>query len=111
MFIPHAFVEECLTIDQLQEVMKIKDVINRWHDLGLELVDSYKELKDIKAKHPNEISACCHEMFKKWLYKTHDANWKQLITALDDLGMNTAANAIIKQFKLDEQLPCIGMYL
>ena len=36
-------------------------------------------------------------MFKEWLVVKPDANWNQLIDALNNIGMNTAATNIKKK--------------
>ena len=87
---------------QLQEVMRIKDFdVTRWRDLGLELVDSNKVLKVIEADHPGNIDTCCRVMFEKWLEKIPDASWSQLVAALNNIEMNTAADAVSKLLKPD----------
>ena len=75
------------------------DIITRWRDLGLELVDSNKILKVIETNHPSDVDTCCRLMFEKWLEKTPDANWNQLVTALNNIEMATAADAVRKLFK------------
>ena len=93
IFCPGPCVGDRPNIKQLLEVMRIKDVdiTTRWRDLGLELVDSNKTvLKVIEANHHNDVDTCCRVMFEKWLEITPDANWSQLITALINIGMNTA---------------------
>ena len=94
-------IEDRPSIKQLLEVMRIKDIdiTTRWRYLGLELVDSNKILKVIEANHPNDVDTCCREMFEKWLEKTPDASWKQLITALNNIEMNTPADVISKRLK------------
>ena len=81
--------------------MRIEDIglITQWRDLGLELVDSNNVLKVIETDHPNDVNTCCRMMFEKWLEKTPDASWSQLITALNNIKMNTAADAVSKLFK------------
>ena len=81
--------------------MRIKniDITTRWRDLGLELVDSNKILKVIEADHPSDVNTCCRLMFEKWLERTPDASWSQLVTALNNIEMNTAADAVNKLFK------------
>lgn len=88
-------------MQQLSTVMRIEDsaIATKWHELGLELVDSNRILKDIKTDHPSDVNACCISMFEKWLERTPDANWEKLITALNEIGMKTAAVAVSKQFK------------
>ena len=90
-------VEERPTMKQLQEVMRIKsdDITTQWRDIGLELVNSNNILK---ADHPSDVNTL---IFKKWLERTPDASWSQLVTALNNIGMNTSADAISKLLKLD----------
>ena len=70
----------------------------RWYDIGSELFtdDTTGALDVIKADHPNDASACCNKMFMKWLELQPSATWSQLITALANIGMNTAAENVIK---------------
>ena len=72
----------------------------RWHDLGTQLLtgDTVGVLDVIKADHPNDVRACCNEMFVKWLELQPNATWSQLITALSSIGMNTAGEEVIKHF-------------
>ena len=74
------------------------EVATKWYELGLELVDSNKILKVIEADHRNDVNTCCRVMFEKWLEKTPDASWSQLITALNNIEMKTAADVVCKQF-------------
>ena len=75
------------------------DIITRWRDLGLELVDSNKILRVIETNHPSDVDTCCRLMFEKWLDNTPNASWSQLVTALDTIEMATAADAVRKLFK------------
>ena len=90
--------------------MRIKDIdiTTRWHDLGIELVDSYKVLRVIEADHPHNVEACCRVMFEKWLERTPDASWSQLVTALNNIEMITAADAISKRLMLGTQLTLLS---
>ena len=101
IYIIYLYVEERPSIRQIKEVMRIKDIETtiRWRDLGLELVDSNNVLKVIEADYPGDVNACCRVMFEKWLEKSPKASWSQLVTSLNNIGMNTAADAISKQFK------------
>ena len=74
------------------------DIITQWRDLGLELVDSNKILKVIEADHPSDVNTCCRVMFEKWLDMKPDASWSQLVTALNNIKMNTAADVVSKLF-------------
>ena len=70
----------------------------RWFDLGTELLanDTVGILYVIKADHPNDVSACCNKMLMKWLELQPSATWSQLIAALGNIGMNAAAENVIK---------------
>ena len=87
-------------MQQLSEVMRIEhiEIATKWYELGLELVDSNKILRVIEADHPNNVNRCCRVMFEKWLEKTPNASWTQLVTALDSIKMNAAADAVRKLF-------------
>ena len=86
---------------QLREVMRIENIkiITSWRELGLELLVSNNALAVIKANNPNNVTACCSEMFDKWLNRTPDASWSQLVTALRNIKLYTAADVIIKHLK------------
>ena len=72
-------------------------LIDKWYDIGLELLDNdTTALNVIKKNNPNDIEECCTEMFKKWLESNPKANWDKLIVALTTIGMDTAADNIIK---------------
>jgi len=86
---------------QLQDVMRIEhiEIATKWYELGLELVDSNRILKVIEADHRNDANTCCRKMFEKWLEKISDASWSQLITALKNIKMETAADVVSKFIK------------
>ena len=88
-------------MQQLSEVMRIEhiEITTKWFELGLELVDDHKVLRVIETDHRNDSNTCCRVMFEKWLEKTPDASWEQLVTALNTIGMNTAAVVVSKVFK------------
>ena len=71
-----------------------KYVSTDWYNLGIELLDSEQEdeeaLYEIKSN-CNNASECCREMFQLWLRKCPSATWDQLIQALRDVDLNTAA--------------------
>ena len=71
----------------------------KWHDLGIELLDSDKsieELDKIEAEHKSDLSKCCTKMFQLWLSKQPLATWNQLIEALrqHNIGLNVLATNI-----------------
>ena len=93
--------EDRPTIQQLVDVMRIEniEITTKWYELGLKLVDSNEVLKVIETDNPRNTNTCCRVMFEKWLEKTPNASWRQLVTTLDNIKMNTAADAVRKLFK------------
>ena len=88
------------TPKQIRNILKpdTSGLAARWHNLGTQLLtdDTVGVLDVIKADHPNDVSACCNKMFVKWLELQPNATWSQLIAALSNIGMNTAAEEVIK---------------
>ena len=88
------------TPKQLRNILKpdTSGLAARWYDLGTRLLtdDTVVVLDVIKADHPNDVNACCNKMFLKWLELQPNATWSQLITALNNIGMNTVAEEVIK---------------
>ena len=101
MYLDISHIEDRPTIPQLVDVMRIEniEITTKWYELGLKLVDSNEVLKVIETDNPHNTNTCCRVMFQKWLEKTPNASWNQLVTALDDIKMNTAADAVRKLFK------------
>ena len=97
---------------QLQEVMRIDniDIKTKWCELGQVLLGSDNILAVIKANHSTDVTACCSEMFKIWLERTPDANWNQLVTALRNIKLYTAADAVIKYCKSGSQFLYLFYY-
>ena len=89
------------TIRQLVEVMRIEDfnIATHWYDLGYELLDNAAIVDVIEVNYPYDVTACCRMMFQKWLERSPNASWSQLITALRNIEMITAAYSINKLFK------------
>ena len=83
----------------LQDVTRDIGITTQWYDLGLCLLDTNSVLDEIKANHPSDVNTCCRVMFKEWLERKTNASWNQLVSALKNIGMNTAASTICKLFK------------
>ena len=83
---------------QLLRIMNIEHITTKWHELGTALVDNYNAIIEIEANH-HDVSTCCRKMFEKWLEMKPDASWDQLVTALNNIEMKTAADVISKQLK------------
>jgi len=87
-------------MELLTKVMRIRhiDIATKWHELGPVLIDSYSIISQIEADH-NDVNTRCRVLFEKWLERTPDANWDQLIAALNEINMKTAADVISRQLK------------
>ena len=96
-------------MEQLLKIMRIGhiDITTKWFELGTVLVDSYSVIKRIEFDHHNDVTTCCRIMFEKWLDMKPEANWSKLVTALNDIKMNAAADFITKQFKTGMVSICI----
>ena len=95
------YIEDRPTLRQLNEIMRIKDIeiASKWCDLGLELAVSDSKLKLIELDRSSEINTRFRLMFREWLDTTPDASWQQLVTALNNIKMKTAADAVSKLCK------------
>ena len=106
-------------MQQLTKVMRIGhiDIATKWHELGPVLIDSYSVIRRIEADHRNDVTTCCRVMFEKWLERTPDANWDQLVAALNEIDMKTAADVISRQLTSGSERTvatinsCIPMYM
>ena len=83
---------------QLLQLMRDAPITAKWFELGVELLGNDIALRVFQANHPNDVHKCCHEMFKKWLDVNPDANWIQLVTALNKIGMTATADLVSKQY-------------
>ena len=70
----------------------------KWYGLGLQLLDDSGILDTIRSNNPTDVECCCTEIFKKWLEIKPDANWGQLITALNEIGLKAAADCVTTRF-------------
>ena len=69
---------------------------DKWHDLGVELLDSntdVRKLNTIETEHSTDLNKCCTKMFNLWLEKQPAASWNQLIEALRQPGIELGALA------------------
>ena len=69
-------------------------VATRWYYLGVELLDSNTAVLDVIETSHQRDDDRCREMFKTWLEMKPDANWSELVTALQNIGLNTAAKNV-----------------
>ena len=92
-------------LKELKGVMNSEgDVITKWYEIGLELLDSDNGALDVINKnYQNDNEKCCTEMFKKWLQYRPDASWHQLAEALTSVNLNTAAHRITTSGECDSR--------
>ena len=82
-----------ISLKQLNSFVTHKaGVATRWFSLGVELLDSNTAVLDvIKTSHQHDDDRCS-EMFKRWLELKPDANWSQLVAALNNIGLRAVAD-------------------
>jgi len=70
-------------------------IATKWYDVGVELLDSNTAVLDVIKTSQQHDNDRCREMFKTWLQMKPDANWSQLVTSLNNIGLNAAADNVI----------------
>ena len=65
--------------------------------------DSLADLNTISANNRGDVIVCCSSMFSLWLQRQPEANWKQLIGALNKIKLNVLASKIKKSLISSEQ--------
>ena len=62
----------------------VTNVASKWRDLGVQLLRPDQEtiLDIIEKDYPHDAASCCKRVLEKWLDKTTDATWNELIRAL-----------------------------
>ena len=58
---------------------------HKWRYLGALLHFDQPELDIIFSDFRNDSEECCRRLFSRWLEKTVDASWHQLLLAIDDV--------------------------
>ena len=88
----------------------LKPVAKHWYELGINLLETSEELDILQTNYPNNVEACCIEMFQLWLQRQPKASWNQLINTLrkDDIKLKTEANEIEQKLL---RTPELGMYV
>ena len=85
------------TLRLLHAIMNVTGFCTRWYDLGIQLLEERNGvsiLNEIRSDYPNARRRCII-MFEKWLERQPHPSWNQLLTALINLDMNSAAQKII----------------
>ncbi|XP_065902173.1 uncharacterized protein [Dysidea avara] len=71
-----------------------RGVATKWYTLGVELLDGDTAVLDVIETNHQSDDDRCSRMFKKWLEMKTDASWSKLVTALNDIGLNSAADSV-----------------
>ena len=74
-------------------------VVNKWYNLGLELLEPEHErkLEVIQRNHETDVEKSCRKMFSEWLQTQPDsASWDKLIRVVKSIKLNNAASHIEK---------------
>jgi len=79
----------------LKELVKVK--VTNWYNLGLQLDIDDDELQAIGCNNPQDQDGCKRGMFRKWLKKSPQASYTQLIRALVDIGDVNEADILCKK--------------
>ena len=102
--------EDRPTLRQLSGIKRTEaaGISSKWRELGTQLLDRYGyKLSAIQHDHQS-VDERCDAMFEVWLEVKPDANWNQLIDALNEIGMNTAATNIKRKITTIETGMCIA---
>jgi len=85
-----------LNLKHLNNVMRqeARGVATKWYTLGVELLDGDTAVLDVIETNQQSDDDRCSRMFKKWLEMKTDASWSQLVTALNKIGLKTAADNV-----------------
>ena len=73
----------------------IPHVATKWYELGALLLSEEQEckLQEIKANFSSDVNKCCLEMFNYWRQSHAEANWYDLVEALQSPGVELKAVA------------------
>ena len=103
------------TPKQIRNILKpeASGIAVKWYDLGIQLLDDDDGpgvLNVIKADYHNDNTTCCNQMFMKWLQIKPDATWKQLVSALIKIGMNSIAADLKKKLNFGKHIFIVNYY-
>jgi len=69
-------------------------LVANWHQLGIKLGLQPTQLCQIEIQHPLDIERRKVEVFHLWLQGKPGASWRDIITALREMGDNATAERI-----------------
>ena len=100
-------VDNILTLSNLKEVTKqVWDARTEWFKIGLALRLKSTDLKAIEKQNCGDLDSCLRLMVESWLKRVEPAaTWKDLIAAVQSVGLARLANEIGKaQHKIASSL-------
>ena len=77
----------------------LKDVVERWYELGVQLDVPLSKLKEIRSNNPSDIYQCKLLMLQEWQRQpTLKLSWCMLVDALHKMEESVIAEKIAQQF-------------
>ena len=72
------------------------EIAPEWYEFGKRLlkVECLDKLNDIAKKNADHKEQCCAEMLQYWLEVDNEANWNNLIDALEQTGQEILATKV-----------------
>jgi len=69
-------------------------MVTKWYELGVELLDSDTGRLDAIERDGHDDYDRCDKMLGAWLRYSPNVSWSHLVTALNNIGLNTVADNI-----------------
>ena len=77
----------------------LKDIVERWYELGVELDVPLNKLNEIRCNNPGDVYQCKLLMLQEWQRRpTLKPSWCTLVDALRKMEENVIANKIAQNF-------------
>ena len=77
----------------------LKDVVERWYELGVQLDVPLSKLKEIRSNNSSDIYQCKLLMLQEWQRQpTLKLSWCMLVDALHKMEESVIAEKIAQQF-------------
>ena len=70
----------------------VPNYAHKWRYLGNQLQFSQAELDIIFSNFHNDSEDCCRNLMSRWLNKSSNATWDQLLTAIDNLPQQSTVS-------------------
>ena len=97
------FWDSLFPLDEQSVLQYIEDLVDEWFQLGEHLELPHPTLRAIESDFPNSVRRRKLEMVTTWLSSpnSHPPCWWSLVKALQEMGENASAAAIIKDKGMD----------